>query len=515
MLSVLLSPAIGLMNRLNYLYKFSLINVLFLVPLLGLAYMQLDEISVSQQITRTELSGIKALRKAINLTEIASELRDLTVVQGSGLELDARLGALQGKYIDGLNDLEQDIAAMNSAEKLSELLSKLRKLVAEERGAGTLNEAAMFVKNNALVLESWILVHRLSYETGIYQDRDPHNFILMKVVLDGMEPLLEHQGQQRAFSTRVVKAGVVNSSVMETLNRVMDELINDQKRLANSLRPILSADDIYGNALVASAEATSLKLKQGAERFENDILIDENLDHNWQQYFQQESVTCAAIYSFIYGALDFVEARLHLRDSAQSNQYFGLLAIVLAVFLITNYLMLAFNLSVRSSIQAILDTAERVAQGDMTCRVEISNRDELGTLATQFNQMTERMRLLLSQVTTTVESVASQAGVVDGIAQQSSEATETQRRETDQVAAAINQMVGSAQEVADKTLIASQESEEVDRKATAGQELVATTLADIDQLSRDIDDAMAVIHQLVKDSDSITQVLDVIKGVAE
>ena len=515
MLSVLLSPAIGLMNRLNYLYKFSLINVLFLIPLLGLAYMQLDEISVSQQITRTELSGIKALRKVINLTETASELRDLTVVQGSGLELDAKLRVLQTQYIDGLNDLEQDVAGLDGADKLIELISKLRKLVAEERGAGTLNEAAMFVKNNALVLESWILVHRLSYETGIYQDRDPHNFILMKVVLDGMEPLLEHQGQQRAFSTRVVKAGVVNSSVMETLNRVMDELINDQKRLASSLRPILSAGDVFGHDLVARAEATSIKLKQGAERFENNILIDENLDHNWQQYFQQESDTGAAIYGFIYGALDFVEERLHVRDNTQSNQYFGLLAVVLAVFVITNYLMLAFNLSVRSSIQAILDAAERVAQGDMTCQVQISNRDELGTLATQFNQMTERMRLLLSQVTTTVESVASQAGVVDGIAQQSSEATETQRRETDQVAAAINQMVGSAQEVADKTLIASQESEEVDRKAATGQQLVANTLADIDQLSRDIDDAMTVIHQLVKDSNTITQVLDVIKGVAE
>lgn len=515
MLSVLLSPAIGLMNRLNYLYKFSLINVLFLIPLLGLAYMQLDEISTSQQITRTELSGIKALRKAISLTETASELRDLTVVQGSGLELEAKLNALQAKYKDGLSDLERDIAGMAGAEKLTELVSRLRKLVAEERGAGTLNEAAMFVKNNALVLENWILVHRLSYETGVYQDRDPHNFILMKVVLDAMEPLLEHQGQLRAFSTRVVKAGVVSSSVMETLNRVMDELISDQKRLASSLRPILSADDVFGNELVARAETTKFELKQGTERFENNILIDENLDHKWEQYFQQESGTGAAIYNFIYGALDFVEARLHLRDSAQSNQYYGLLAIVLAVFVITNYLMLAFNFSVRSSMQAILDAAERVAQGDMTCQVQISNRDELGVLAAQFNQMTGRMRLLLSQVASTVESVASQAGVVDGIAQQSSEATETQRRETDQVAAAINQMVGSAQEVADKTLIASQESEEVDRKASAGQQLVAHTLADIDQLSRDIDDAMAVIHQLVKDSDSITQVLDVIKGVAE
>jgi methyl-accepting chemotaxis protein len=515
MLSVLLSPAIGLMNRLNYLHKFSLINVLFLVPLLALAYLQLDEISVSLQITHTELKGITTLRQAITLTEIASELRDLTVVQGSGLDLNEQLNTLQARYREGLNTLEVAVTDLEGAEKLMELIASLRQLSAEERGAGTLNEAALFVKNNALVLESWILVHRLSYESGVYQDRDPHNFILMKVVLDSMEPLLEHQGQRRAFSTRVVKDGVVNSGMMDSLNRVMDELINDQKRLASALRLILAAQGTFGDVLVASAEATAIKLQQGAERFEKNILLEENLDHPWQQYFSQESDTNTAIYHFIYDALDFVETRLQSRDHAQNNRYYGLLAVVLAVFVITNYLMLAFNLSVRRSIQAILDTAERVAQGDMTCRVQIDNRDEMGTLATQFNQMIERMRQLLSQVTTTVESVASQAGVVDGIAQQSRDATETQRQETDQVAASINQMVGSAQEVADKTLIASQESEEVDRKAVLGQQLVTNTLADIDQLSRDIDDAMAVIHQLVKDSDAITQVLDVIKGVAE
>ena len=74
------------------------------------------------------MSGIKALRKAINLTETASELRDLTVVQGSGLELDTKLGLLQSQYIDGLSDLEQHIAAMDGVEKLMELLSKLRKM---------------------------------------------------------------------------------------------------------------------------------------------------------------------------------------------------------------------------------------------------------------------------------------------------------------------------------------------------------------------------------------------------
>uniref|UniRef100_UPI00356A9924 methyl-accepting chemotaxis protein n=1 Tax=Pontibacterium sp. TaxID=2036026 RepID=UPI00356A9924 len=385
----------------------------------------------------------------------------------------------------------------------------------QPRGAGTLDIAGLFVKNNQLVLESWILVHRLSYETGIYQDKDTHNFILMKVVLDVMEPLLEHQGQLRAFSTKVMKAGAINSSVMENLNRVLDDLINDQKRLDNSLRPIVSAGSVFGNTLVASAEIIASQLKQGADRFENDVLIEEQLEHNWKQYFQRESETSGAIYRFMNDAIGFVEQRLHEREAGQSQRFYGLLFGVLAVFLITNYLMLAFNLSVRNSIKSILDTAECVAQGDLTSQVRISNTDEMGELASKFNQMTERMRQLLSQVTSTVESVAVQAGVVDGIAQQSSEAVEMQRLETDQVATAINQMVGSAQEVADKTLIASHESGEVDKQAIQGQSLVKNTLADIDQLSLDIDAAMNVIHQLVKDSESITQVLDVIKGVAE
>jgi methyl-accepting chemotaxis protein len=129
--------------------------------------------------------------------------------------------------------------------------------------------------------------------------------------------------------------------------------------------------------------------------------------------------------------------------------------------------------------------------------------------------MAELMRKILSQVSSTVQSVVSQAGKVDSIAQQSSEAINKQRHETDQVATAITQMVDCTQEVARNTLTASLQSNEVDEKAVKGQNLVQTTLTDIEQLSGDIDYSVTVIHRLVKDSDSITQVLDVIKGIAE
>ncbi len=515
MFYILLAPAINLMNRLKYRYKFSLINVLFLVPLLWLAYMQLDELSTEQKITQLELNGMSTLRETLLLTELASELRDLSVVQGSTRILETQIKSTRKAYIDQLQTVERAIDRLDHAGKLQEIVGLLKQLSSRGSGAGTADLASLFVDQNQLVLESWILVHRLSYETGLYQDRDPHNFMLMKLVLDAMEPLLEHQGQLRSFSTVVVKAGSINSSVMEVLNQLLDDLINDQKRLDNSMRPILSANQVYGRDLTTRVENIVSELKLGIDRFDNDLLIEEDLDHDWQQFYQGQATTSKAIYNFMNDALVFVDQRLQERSLAQNFRFYGLLFGLILVFLITNYLMFAFNFSVRNSIQAMLDSAEKVAQGDMTSHVPITNTDELGDLATKFNQMTERMRGLLSQVTSTVESVASQAGVVDGIAKQSSEAVELQRVETGQVATAINQMVGSAQEVSDKTLVASQESTEVDLKAVEGQELVKTTLSDIDQLSLDIDHAMQVIQRLVKDSDTITQVLDVIKGVAD
>jgi methyl-accepting chemotaxis protein len=513
MFTLFLSPAIYLMNRLKYLYKFALIYVIFLLPLLGLAYMQLNELSIEQRITQVEVKGIIALKEAFLLTEIASDIRDLIVVQGDDFSLSEKIRLKKAAFSDQIDTVETVTKEFINGENTTSVMTRIRMLNALTAGSG-LDLASLFAKENQLVLESWILVQIISFEAGLYQDKDSNNAILMNV-LDAMEPLLQHQGQLRSFSAVVMKAGVINSSVMVVLNRLLDELIDDQNRLNNTLRPILEAEEIYGNDLLSATKSIIKGLKITTERFDNDIMMDEQLDREWQQYFKQQSLTREGIYQFINSSQALLKQKLQQREETQDRRFYTLLFGLLVVLLISNYLMLALSFSVRQSIQAFIKSADRIAQGDMTCMVSISNRDELGELATKFNQMAELMRKILSQVSSTVQSVVSQAEKVGGIAQQSSEAINKQRHETDQVATAITQMVGCTQEVARNTLTASQQSNEVDEKAVKGQNLVQTTLTDIEQLSGDIDYSMTVIHQLVKDSDSITQVLDVIKGIAE
>ncbi len=515
MLSLLLSPAINLMNRLNYLYKFVLINILFLLPLLWLAYLQLTEIGTQQRATEVQLEGVGALREALALTRIADQIRDLRVVSGTANDLQQPIMTLQSGFLAKLDQLEQDLSRLDRDGSLGKGVEQLRSLGQRELDFPGADLEAAFMKENRIVLESWNLVRALSYQSGLYQDRNPHNFLLMKVVLDAMESMLEHQGQRRSFSTTAVNVGSINSALMEVLNRLMDALINDQKRVAGSLQPVLALGSVYGESVIAAAEAVQSGLKQDIERFENDLLLEENLDYDARQYFAQQAKTGDRVHSFMNASLEYVEQQFQLRHDQQESRYILLLLAVVAVFVVTNYLMLGFSLSVRKSIGAILAAAEAVAKGDMTGRVHIDSRDEMGALARHFNRMIDQMSSLLSQVTNTARSVAEQAGAVDGIAQRSSLAVESQRQETDQVATAINQMVGSAQEVASKTLVASQESSEVDRQTVQGRQLVSTMLQDIEQLSEDIDHAVGTIRTLVRESDNITQVLDVIKGVAE
>jgi len=513
MLSVFLYPAICLMNRLKYIYKFTLINILFLLPLLGLAYLQLNELSVEQRVTQEELKGMNALKEALLLIEIASEIRDLTVVQGNNFSLKKKILQQTTAFSNQIDIVEAVTKKFISSESLTDVIARIRMLNGLTVRSG-LNLAGLFTKENQLVLESWLLVHTLSFEAGLYEDQDSKNAILMKLVLDTMEPLLQHQGQLRSFSTVVMKSGVITSSAMEVLNRLLDELIDDQNRLNYSLRPILEGEDTYGNDLSSNAKTIIENLKLSTERFDNDILMNEQLDKEWQQYYKQQSATIEEIYQFINRSLALVEYKLQQREKTQGNHFYTLLFGFILILLITNYLMLALSFSVRQSTQAFIKSADRIAQGDMTCIVSITNRDELGELATKFNQMAELMRETLLQVSAMVQSVVSQAEKVDGIAQQSSEAINKQRHETDQVATAITEMVSCSQEVARNTLTASQQSNEVDEKAVKGQNLVQMTLTDIEQLSGDIDYSMKVIHLLVKDSDSIAQVLDVIKGIA-
>ena len=114
-----------------------------------------------------------------------------------------------------------------------------------------------------------------------------------------------------------------------------------------------------------------------------------------------------------------------------------------------------FSCPVRGAIDHFGRAARKVAGGDMTVRIELENRDEMGALSSEFNNMTEKMHQLIQIVSGTAGDVDLQAQRVNDTATATSGAVDKQLSETNQISEAMHQMVDTVQEVAESSQKAS------------------------------------------------------------
>ena len=163
-----------------------------------------------------------------------------------------------------------------------------------------------------------------------------------------------------------------------------------------------------------------------------------------------------------------------------------------------------------------VEGVKRVANGDLTgAELAAAETDEIGQLCSAVDEMRARLRGILTQVSETSGHVASMASEVFSITEQSSQATERQRGDLDQLATAMNEMSATAHDIANNAAAAAGKAKESDDAAAAGKAVVGQTINAINQLAQEVVSAAQAIEKVAEDSNSIGRVLEVIHGIAE
>lgn len=162
-----------------------------------------------------------------------------------------------------------------------------------------------------------------------------------------------------------------------------------------------------------------------------------------------------------------------------------------------------------------IDRMEDIAEGDFTIRLDSTSKDELGDLAREFNRMLERLQGTLLDISSGASQLAAASEELATISIDSNKAIAAQTSETEQVATAMNQMSSTVAEVAKSTEQAATAAHDAQHEATEGRTVVAETISSIESLANDVENAAKVINELSVASNDISQVLDVIKTIAE
>ncbi|WP_341960508.1 methyl-accepting chemotaxis protein [Pseudomonas sp. RC10] len=188
----------------------------------------------------------------------------------------------------------------------------------------------------------------------------------------------------------------------------------------------------------------------------------------------------------------------------------ALLAIVLgllAAWLITRQIILPLHQT--------LAAAKRIASGDLSVDLDVQRHDEMGSLQQSMQDMTLRLRALISGISDGIAQIASAATQLSAVTEQTSAGVNDQKRETDQVATAMNQMTSTVMEVARNAEEASEAAVQADQQAREGDQVVADAIGQIERLAVEVANSTDAMGKLKLESDKIGGVLDVIKSVSQ
>ena len=515
----LLYPAVALMNRLSFGMKFSLISVLFLLPMLATNYYLVRDSWREFQGTRIELQSLDLLGSSLVLRRELETLNNQVQINatlgqsGKAAELEAKISALEQGVLGRLQGLR---ATATQAEQVAVFENKRDELVtafkAQQQETSLLNKAALIGK---LLNQAQMLSQIIASQAGLSRDVQSDLRQLSDLVTAVTPQVTQVLGEGRAMGAYSLGQGFINSSSSTRFDELLQQVEKLQGEYGLKLQDALGASNAAHAALNSLAQASQASLKQGSEVFEEQVVMAETLDTPWQGFYDSVSQLMAKTYQLDDATLAFIGQQLEQRLAQNRLHMVLLVAALTAVFALIFYLYAGFFVSTRTTLRRLGAMMDKVAAGDMTVTFVAQSRDELGDLGQVFNGTVAKIHDLIERVGLTVSQVELQAGQVQTVSAQSNQAVSGQRSQIEQVATAMNQMSATAQEVARSAAAAVNSARSVNDETVSGRALVQSQQRGIARLASEINESVRVINQLAVDSQSISSVLEVIKSIAE
>ncbi|MDL5383264.1 methyl-accepting chemotaxis protein [Aeromonas hydrophila] len=216
-----------------------------------------------------------------------------------------------------------------------------------------------------------------------------------------------------------------------------------------------------------------------------------------------------------------VNSRAQVVEAFDSAKLSTIIALLLGLGLAA-VLSTVLTRQIRDPLVMLARQAQRIASGDLGkgelqewIRGSRFKRDELGQLGAAIDRMQGSLADLVSEIAGSVSQLSSAVEEVSAISEQSATGMARQQSEVSQVATAMNEMQSTVNEVARNTTDAMSAAKDASRTSTQGNQVVRSAISSIEEVSVKIEQAGAVVQQLEQDSNNISMVLDVIRGIAE
>ncbi|EKA3900688.1 cache domain-containing protein [Vibrio cholerae] len=205
------------------------------------------------------------------------------------------------------------------------------------------------------------------------------------------------------------------------------------------------------------------------------------------------------------------------REAQSAEQLWSILGLSVVGLIITIIVVSLLVSRGVAPLQHVVASLQDVAagEGDLTVRLKVESQDEVGEVAKAFNAFMDKLHPLIQDIRTSAEEVQYAAGELDSQTTQSSQQMNDHSLETDKVVTAVTEMSATAREVANNTNETSQAIESANSQIIEAQEEVNRAIEGIGELVHEVNLTSEAIQELSQQTEQITNVLNVIGGIAD
>ncbi|EJG0025825.1 methyl-accepting chemotaxis protein [Vibrio alginolyticus] len=256
------------------------------------------------------------------------------------------------------------------------------------------------------------------------------------------------------------------------------------------------------------------KLGQITYRFQNGALSEEAYD----EYFNQADDLA---FELIDSLNDFIEQVnfsideefADVESDVYRDEIIGAILMAIAavlslglVFIASGYLSLP--------IKEVDTKLNLMADGDFRVRTNVKGKNEIGSLASSINQVSESVGSVVRELNDNGERVAASASELSSVMQHSKKNMEQEKAQFDQISVAVTELSNTSQEVNSNAQMAEEASRLAMSNITLGQEHVNRSQSVGEDMSLAIQEASVKVEKLNEYSQSISNVIEVIDNIS-
>lgn len=511
-----LGPAIKLMNRLRFSMKMALMGAVALAVCSILMFQAMSQMFSQLSQANSEQVGLAYLRALNEMTGAMQRHRGR-----ANAMLNGDKGA-QEHLTKAAADADAAWGRLDSIGRTNEHLLGHDKFSARlgqqwtalKNDVAGLDVRTSLARHDAAIDQAIRLMRDTAESSQLLLDPNFESFQLVDMVVNYLPLMNESNGRLRARAVGMASRKAATSAELLELS-----LYSGQAQLAHD-RLVRLLDAVARAGRVDITRLREIDQRQTVATGELAQAMKENLV---EQRFAISPAELFAIASrpvdiggeFAQTALDSLGASLSHDAGVIRNRILVDAVIGLVAILVLGWLGVGAWKSQHEAIAALNAGTRRLADGDLTARVEPGTRDEMLDIATGFNSMAQSLSALVRNLKGNASSIAQGADVLAAATVQIRESAETRSESSAAVAAAVEEVTVSISHVADYAGQVNQLSDAsrdaTDKGAASADEVVHG----VESINAAIAELSASIGGFVSSSRAISQLTQEVKDIAE